>query len=645
MNMNTGRTKFEKLKTIFGLGIASGVIIGFIFGIAKALLFMHSNRYFELGMYNIAFFYFRSIVNYSLLIFTPSTLALFFGIFFIYLALAYFLKDPTKGERYARNIVETIILVGLFLIVGLKLNKSAWYPHFFSLKGFLYNVLTTIIFVCFGFILFKLSTGIYSFLLRLVRKIPHFRFACVALLLLLLLNVLFYYRQIRADRNGLNVLLITVDTLRADHLGAYGYVRNTSPNMDRLAKEGILFSQAMVQWPKTKPSLTSMLTSTYGHYNGIMRVNDIRQKVNSSFVLLSEILKNDDYNTVAIVTNGNLAAAYNFDQGFDTHIEVGREHKRKEAEYVNQYALSWLKENSNKGKFFMWLHYVDPHAKYQPPGSYNEMYLGDEYYEGSKTIPINNASQPYPDMKGIWPPTLLGTRQELDYYIAQYDAEIRYTDENIGEVLDTVKALGFADNTIVILTADHGESLGEHDYYFEHGRLPYDSCVRVPLIIKVPGLKSEVKVVEHPVELIDIMPTVLDVFKLSSYKQAQGRSLMPLMLGNSDIIPRYVFTEAGYRDNYQRVIRTKKWKLIYIPDEEDQAIMQGMPFELYDIENDPGELNNLINVETKIASELQKELFNWMESANEINQSWSPEGNVKIDEATEENLRSLGYIE
>ena len=118
------------------------------------------------------------------------------------------------------------------------------------------------------------------------------------------------------------------------------------------------------------------------------------------------------------------------------------------------------------------------------------------------------------------------------------------------------------------------------------------------------------------------------------------------MLGDNDSIPEYAFTEAGYQHDYQRMIRTKKWKLIYIPDKDDQSIMQGMPFELYDIEKDPNELNNLVNVETKIANELKKELFKWMESAKGLDHGAAlPKSNVKVDEETEENLRSLGYIE
>jgi arylsulfatase A-like enzyme len=455
-----------------------------------------------------------------------------------------------------------------------------------------------------------------------------------------MLNGFFYYHQLQRDRNGLNVLFISVDTLRADHLGSYGYIRDTSPNIDNLAKEGILFSHAVVQWPKTAPSFASMLTSTYGHYNGVIRTTPL--KIDTYFVLLPEILKNADYNTVAVVTNGTLAAAYNFNQGIDTHIETWKEYGSKDAEYVTEYALSWLRDNSNKGKFFMWLHYLDPHARYEPPEPYNEMYVGDDFYDGSQKTKLNPGIGEA--IGGIPGRSHLGNHTEVDYYIAQYDAEIRYMDEHIGKVLDAVKAIGLSDNTIIVFTADHGESLGEHNYYFEHGKLPYDDCVRVPLIIKVPGLQSEIKVIDQPVELINLMPTILDILNVPVNDEAQGRSLAPLMLGNGDSIPKYAFTEAGFQMDYQRMIRTKKWKLIYIPDKNDQGIMQGIPFELYDIENDRKELNNLINVETRVADELKKELFKWMESAKKVNRLPSPE-NVSIDKETEENLKSLGYIE
>lgn len=644
------RFRIEHLKQL----ISTGAILGFIFGIGKALIFIISNRYFELGMNNIAFSYFRSIVNYSFLRFTLVFVIVSVIIFLIYLAPSNLLMNRIKGQKYSNYRVMGVILIGLFLIAGYGLNKSSWYPAFLSPKGVFFNTTVSFFFIFLAFIIFKTLPriyelfsesskklpGIYGFLSPIVSKVFNLRLGIITVFLLLMLNGAFYYHELQNNRSGLNVLFVTVDTLRADHLGAYGYVRDTSPNIDKLAKEGVLFSQAVAQWPKTTPSFASMLTSTYGHYNGLIKKG--RQKIDDYFVLLPEILKNANYNTVGVVTNPNLATAYNFNQGFDTYIEIWRKSISEEAEYVTEDALSWLRDNSHKGKFFMWLHYVDPHAPYLPPEPYNEMYVGDKYYDGSQRVPINKPMLDH--FGGILPHKQLEDHDELDYYIAQYDTEIRYTDESIGRVLDAVKAMGLNDNTIIIFTSDHGESLGDHNYYFNHGLLPYDDCVRVPLIIKIPGLKSEIKVIVQPVELINIMPTVLNILNIPVNKEAQGRSLVPLMFAGSNGIPEYAFTEAGYQLNYQRMIRAKKWKLIYIPDKEDQKIMQGMPFELYDIENDPNELNNLINVENKIADELKKELFKWMESAKGIDGLPSLE-NVSVDKESEEILRSLGYIQ
>ena len=412
------------------------------------------------------------------------------------------------------------------------------------------------------------------------------------------------------DGKGLNVLFISVDTLRADHLGIYGYVRDTSPNIDELAQEGILFSQAFTQWPQTVGSLASIVTSTYRYYHDVNRM--WRDQLSDDFVLLPETLKNAGYNTIGVTPF--VAAAHNFHQGIDASVKTWEEFSENyDAEEVTEYAISWLKDNADKRKFFMWLHYSDPHTPYEPPEPYNELYVGDRHYNDSKTIPFH--SGPYDNMGGISTRVRLGTHDEVDYYVAQYDGEIRYMDESVGKLLDAIKTMGLSDNTMIIFTADHGESLGDHDFYFAHGLLPYDASFKVPLIVKIPDLQSKVKVLDQPVELIDIMPTILDVLSISDNKETQGKSLVPLMLGDSNAISEFAFGEAGIqKTNHQRVIRTRKWKLIYVPSKAHQQIMRGMPFELYDIEKDPNELNNLIEVETQIAEELKKELFRRLES-------------------------------
>ena len=609
----------DVLKKFFNPGALTKIVgvcvaLGFILAIGKALLFVHSNHYFEFHMYNIAFDAFLSIVNDFTLIFTFSTFVVFLIIFLYYSVFSYFLKDWIKGERYTCYTILATALLGILLVVGYRLNHLSWYPDFLSVRGIIYNTIVGLSFIFLGVILgvifSKTHFRIRGFLLPMVPRISGLRFVLGTLLLLLMLNGLFYFHQIQMDGKGLNVLFISVDTLRADHIGIYGYVRDTSPNIDKLAEEGTLFSQAFTQWPQTVGSLASILTSTYRHYHDVNRM--WRDQLSNDYVLLPEILKNAGYNTIGVTPY--LAVAHNFHQGFDTSVKTWQKFsKNYDAEEITEYAISWLKDNAGEKKFFMWLHYDDPHVPYKPPGPYNELYLDDKHYNGSKRIQFNPGR--HDRMRGISPRVRLGNHDEVDYYVAQYDGEIRYMDESVGKLLDAIKTMGLSDNTMIIFTADHGESLGDHDFFFGHGLLPYDASFRVPLIVKIPDLKSKVKVLDRPVELIDIMPTILDVLNISVNKEAQGKSLVPLMLGDSNAISEFAFGEAGVqKTNHQRVIRTRKWKLIYIPSKAHQQIMLGMPFELYDIENDPNELNNLIEVETQVAEELKKELFRWMES-------------------------------
>jgi len=440
-----------------------------------------------------------------------------------------------------------------------------------------------------------------------------------------------------------NVLFITVDTLRADHLHCCGYGRDTSPNIDRLSSEGVLFTHGIVQWPKTTPSFASMLTGTYACFNGVKR--QVRQPISGHFDVLAEVMRDGGYATVGYVTNPNLGRIFHFDQGFDTFVNGCRDPVRKRAEDVTRFGIEWLEEWSGEKPFFMWLHYIDPHAPYNPP-RHRGRYFKDEFYSGARTASLNQVDW---DAFGGIPKNIQCSDSEgrvwdeVDYYVALYDAEIRYMDDCVGELLAAVKAMGLEENTLVVFTADHGESLGDHEYYFEHGALPYDACSRVPLIIKVPGLDPESRTVTRPMELIHVMPTILDVVGLAPPAVVQGTSLMPFMrYGDDRNLSDYAFTEAGYSENYQRVIRRGSWKLIHAPAQEDQELMKGVPFELYDLASDPNELENVIDANPEIAEELKGRLFEWMETAASGASNEGP-GEVEIDQETEEALRAIGY--
>lgn len=438
-----------------------------------------------------------------------------------------------------------------------------------------------------------------------------------------------------------NVLFITVDTLRADHLGAYGYPRDTSPNIDALARAGILFRYGIVQWPKTSPSMASLFTSTYGNRNGVMRKT--RQKIGREFDLVAEVFDRAGYQTAAVVTNGNLGRKYQFDQGFDHFVEIWQDAPQQEAEAVTGPALTWLEAHARAAPFFMWLHYVDPHARYEPPERFASLFVGDAHYDKAKRAIVHPRSRDR-DIGGIPQRANLDDCEEIDYYVAQYDAEIRYVDEQVGRVLRKLDALGLAETTLIVFTADHGESLGDHNYFFEHGRFPYDASSRVPLIMKLPTLATKRDVVEPPVGLLHVVPTLLDAAGLPIPAHAQGRSVLPFLRGEGPGVPKHTFTEAGYERNYQRVIRTAEWKLVYVPDPELRRVMTGAEFELYDVEHDPGEQHNLAADHPAVVADLKQRLFAWMKHAKRGVATPHTE-DVELDEATKQSLRALGYLE
>src|SRR5215213_1120565 len=343
--------------------------------------------------------------------------------------------------------------------------------------------------------------------MRFASWAPPVRSALGLLFLLAAVSAAVWWSCDRGPKPRLNVLLITIDTLRADHLGAYGYARPTSPNIDRLARAGVLFRRAKAQWPKTSPSFASMLSSTYGHTNGLIRTT--AQRMPDRFLMLAELFKAGSYDTSAAVANVNLARRFNFDQGFDKYVEIwkeGQDHRLR-TELVTRHGLDLLEQASRSRPFFLWLHYLDPHARYEPPPRFNEMFVGDRHFDPARRAPLNDAVEA--DVGGIPARSNLGKEDRIAYYVAQYDAEIRYVDEQVGLLLEDLEKRGLAGETLVVLTADHGESLGDHNYFFEHGRLPYEDCVRVPLILRGPGTGTPGRIVRSPVELIDVLPTLL----------------------------------------------------------------------------------------------------------------------------------------
>jgi arylsulfatase A-like enzyme len=467
---------------------------------------------------------------------------------------------------------------------------------------------------------------------------------------------------------GSNILLVTVDTLRADHLGSYGYVRATSPHIDRLAAEGVRFDQPVVQWPKTGPSFASMFTATYPKDNGIVR--RIGQPLPCRFRMLAEELEAAGYQTHAVVANAAVASDFYFDQGFDTYLEAWEVEQGDldpiGAEAITRLATGLLETiRGSEAPYFLWVHYVDPHAPYTPPGEHADRFQGDEHFDPTVKVPITD--RPKQQMLGIGPDRALDGRDELAFYVARYDAEIAYVDHWIGELLAAARERGLLDETLTVLTSDHGESLGEHGYYFDHGRFGFETCLRVPLVFHYPGV-IEPRVDEGPVELLHLAPTLLETagVALEDGVWMQARSLWSRLRGappaggrqepaegSAEAAPeRLAFAEAGWEanDKWQKVVRDERFKLIYAQTRPEQQWIggPGVRFTLFDLAADPGETVNVADRFPADTERLTRELWAW-DRADRFPVTVEPHAAACAEERTMTDetadvLKALGYL-
>jgi len=449
-----------------------------------------------------------------------------------------------------------------------------------------------------------------------------------------------------------NVFLITIDTLRADHLGIYGYPRRTSPHLNRFGRENVFFRHPLCQWPKTTPSFASMLTGLHPRTTTIKRICGV--EVPDKLVLVAERFQAAGWKTVGVVSNPNLDVGFGFAQGFDDYTEGWKDEQRKRitaeipgdspdsyAKFVNLQFFSALDRVGAKEGLFAWVHYSDPHAPYEPPKVYASKFVDDAWYDTTRHATLLPESEGTLSYGGIPVHAALGGRTELAWYLAQYDAEIFATDEQIDILLDGLEKRGLLKDALVIVTSDHGESIGEHDWYCEHGPHPYEDCAKVPLLMKVPGLELPVTV-EQPVGLIDLVPTMLSFAGLELDPKLEGVDLLPVIRGVAEP-PDHVVTGAGYAEDSMRAIRVGRWKLIHVRDPVERARLTGEEWELYDVDADPKELENLAAARPDVLLALQRRMADWLfhhpMPAQEETGAATP-----LDPRTEELLRKFGYI-
>ncbi len=451
----------------------------------------------------------------------------------------------------------------------------------------------------------------------------------------------------------INFLLVTIDTLRPDHLGCYGHEGIRTPTIDELARGGVLFENALTSIPITLPSHASIMTGLYPpthgiRYNGAFALAD-------SILTLAEVLQMEGYTTGAVVGSYALDSRFGLDQGFQYYndayplgnrlkfiypelwpsltrlllsqvlvrflpVDLIVSEPQRRADKVTVAALDWLEEHGGE-KFFLWVHYFDPHTPYDPPPV-------KELGRPETSIPDPTLVTRPPPYRYWW-----GELDRLEEVYLRYDAEIEYTDHWLGRLIDELETQSIRERTLTVITADHGECLWEHDLP-GHGYSVFEPELRVPLIVSLPGTVPPHTRIETPVELVDLFPSALEILDIAMPGNVQGRSLLTHINGDSAIEERSAYSETLWpSDPVDRVkgIRTPEWKYI--------ASFTGGPGLLFHLPTDPNELRNLAEEKPDLAGIFDARLVEMSDRLGDAG-GMLPE----MDEDVKARLRALGYI-
>ena len=427
-----------------------------------------------------------------------------------------------------------------------------------------------------------------------VMRVKFFIFSIIIMIGVVL--IAWFVRDVYRSDQVKNILLISIDTCRADYLSCYGYPRKTTPNIDAVGEQGVLFENVTTPYPMTLPAHSSMLTGTIPPYHGVHK--NLGYILNDSNITLAEILNDNGFTTAAVIGSFVLDSKFGLDQGFETYDDSFDEDRvsmgfaERRAEEVTRHAGLWLQEYPDK-PFFLFLHYYDPHLAYDPPEPFKSTFA-DNLYAG----------------------------------------EIAYVDYYIGEIIKKLKSLDLYDSTLIIVTSDHGEGLKQHGEVI-HGYFIYQSTVRVPMVIKVPGgLKN--KRIKDDVGLIDIVPTVCSMLGIVHPESVRGHDLSGYLL-NDD------YSAKNDRNFYCETLLPMEYNcnpLIGVISNRYKYIQTTRP-ELYDLSTDPGELNDLIDRQPQRARIMQDKIKQILDRQL---RSDADKSRTTTDEETRKRLESLGYI-
>lgn len=388
-----------------------------------------------------------------------------------------------------------------------------------------------------------------------------------------------------------NLIILGIDSLRRDHMSSYGYNKLTTPHLDQFAREGVLFEQHFSPSIPTTPAYAAMLTGKDCFGTNVVA---LRHKGQVGAPTLAEILGDQGYNTTCVGFTGNPSS-----RGFETYLdyeawapdETGRCPK---AENLNAVAIPELHRLAQEDKpFFLFLRHMDPHSPYLPPKPFERIfYGGDERDPSNQSMESVYQFKPFADFLKSWIPDGV---TDHEYVSAQYDGAVAYMDASIQSIFQAVESLGLTEETLIVVTSDHGETLYEHDCYFDHHGL-YDCTLVVPLILKFPGRLPSGKRVSDVTVIHDIMPTILELLDIEEPLEADGQSLLPSIDGKPERrVSELYLTECTWMRKHGW--RTPHWKLI-------RALEPDFHFkpevELYNLIEDPEENHNIAEQEPEI---------------------------------------------
>jgi arylsulfatase A-like enzyme len=428
-----------------------------------------------------------------------------------------------------------------------------------------------------------------------------------------------YVPEARSERP--NVLLISLDTLRARSLGVFGYDRDTSPFIDGLAAKGALFESVMTTSATTAPSHMSLFTGLYPINHGLPTGLEWKRKEAPT---LAGLLRDAGYETAAFTENGFVVRSKGFGEGFAVYVENRSLPERpRDARVTFGQARRWLQRNRRE-PFFVFVHTYEVHQPYQSPERYAGLFFGD----------------------GVPGPKQPVVREMRD----AYDREIRYVDDELRSLLGTLREVGLADSTIVVITSDHGEEFGEHGFV-QHGGTVYQEVLHVPLLFWAPG-RVPVARIPTPVSLIDVVPTVLSLAGVPAPPRIDGVDLTRLMAGDSSLEPRRLFAEARAPIRLMESNLAVKWNppLVAMRTGDQKFVVhrprlgEPEPTRAYDLAADPDEQSPRV-LEGAEKQRIEALVDRYLAGDGSVAPAIGDEGKTTLDPETAKQLRELGYLE